>query len=98
MAQRRDMKIRDWTLPVCTVTGLALLSVWSDLVGHGSGFFASADAVQEIANARVPVSYTHLRAFYKLSKPMCTSCAEHIAVAYECRPPHVFVKNVSIIF
>ena len=47
------MKKRDWTLSVCTVTGLALLSVWSDLVGHGSGFFASADAVQEIANARV---------------------------------------------
>ena len=53
MAQRMNMKKRDWTLSVCTVTGLALLSVWSDLVGHGSGFFASADAVQEIANARV---------------------------------------------
>ena len=33
--------------------GLTFLSVWSDLVGHGSGYFASADAVAEIANARV---------------------------------------------
>lgn len=44
---------RDWTLTVCTAVGLTFLSVWSDLVGHGSGYFASADAVAEIANARV---------------------------------------------
>lgn len=53
MPERKNTTKRDWTLSVCTVAGLALLSVWSDLVGHGSGYFASADAVQEIVNARV---------------------------------------------
>lgn len=53
MPERQKTMKRDWTLSVCTVVGLAFLSVWSDLVGHGSGFFSSADAVQEIANARV---------------------------------------------
>lgn len=53
MPQRRDAMKQGWGLSVCTAVGLAFMSVWSDVVGHGSGFFASADAVQDIANARV---------------------------------------------
>lgn len=47
------MAQREWGLSVCVAVGLAFMSVWSDIVGHGSAYLSSADAVQDIANARV---------------------------------------------
>ncbi len=44
---------RGWRLSAYTVLGLIFISVWADVIGHGSVFFASADAVRGIANARV---------------------------------------------
>ncbi|RDB68990.1 helix-turn-helix transcriptional regulator [Eggerthella sinensis] len=69
MPQLQNMTKRDWMLAACTVVGLAFMSVWSDVVGHGSGFFASADAVQDIANARVLflAGLTLSTAFYVLA-------------------------------
>lgn len=69
MPQLRSMTKRDWMLAACTVVGLASMSVWSDVVGHGSGFFASAAAVQDIANARVLflAGLTLSMAFYVLA-------------------------------
>ena len=69
MPQLQNMTKRDWMLAACTVVGLAFMSVWSDVGGNGSGFFASADAVQDIANARVLflAGLTLSTAFYVLA-------------------------------
>lgn len=50
MDARRGEKAR---LLVLSVVGLTFLSVWSDLVGHGSGYLESTAAVAGIANARI---------------------------------------------
>lgn len=44
---------RNTILSLCAVVGLVFMSVWSDLVGHGSGLSASASLVEGITNARI---------------------------------------------
>lgn len=44
---------RSNVLSLCAVVGLAFMSIWSDLVGHGSGLAANANLVEGITNARI---------------------------------------------